>query len=267
MPTAPSSLYRTMGPAIEASGGSAANTMAGVASLGGRGAFIGKVPNDQFGGVFRHDIRASGVAFDTASGRRAAYRPLPDLRHPRRPAHHADLSRRLPRTWARPMSTPTRSGCQGHLSRRLSLGSAAGRRRPSCRPRRSPRPATRSRSPCPIPSASSGTAPTFRDLVENHVDILFANEAEICSLWQTDSFDAALQATRGKCEVAALTRSAKGAVIVADDEVHVVDAAPVAHVVDTTGAGDLYAAGFLYGYTAGKAALDAAASAPSPPPR
>ncbi|HEY7688998.1 MAG TPA: PfkB family carbohydrate kinase, partial [Dongiaceae bacterium] len=81
-------------------------------------------------------------------------------------------------------------------------------------------------------------------------------EVEICSLWQVDSFDAALQATRGKCEVAALTRSEKGAVIFADGDVHVVDAAPVDKVVDTTGAGDLFAAGFLYGYATGYSLFD-----------
>src|SRR5581483_11198743 len=82
----------------------------------------------------------------------------------------------------------------------------------------------------------------FQRLVREHVDILFANEAEIRSLWQVDDFDAALQATRGTCEIAALTRSAKGSLILAGDEVHVIDAAPVARLVDTTGAGDLYAA-------------------------
>jgi len=91
----------------------------------------------------------------------------------------------------------------------------------------------------------------FLDLVEHHVDILFANEIEIMSLYQVADFDAALQRVRGHCEVAALTRSEKGSVIVAGDEVHVVDAAPVSRVVDTTGAGDMYAAGFLYGYTQG----------------
>jgi sugar/nucleoside kinase (ribokinase family) len=92
----------------------------------------------------------------------------------------------------------------------------------------------------------------FQALVEHEVDILFANEAEICALYEVDDFDAALQRVRHQCEVAALTRSAKGSVIVNGDEVHVVDAEPVpTGVVDTTGAGDQYAAGFLYGFTHG----------------
>ncbi len=91
----------------------------------------------------------------------------------------------------------------------------------------------------------------FLDLVEHHVDILFANEAEICSLYQVGDFDAALQAVRRRSQVAALTRGARGSVIVAGDEVHVVDAFPVESLVDSTGAGDLYAAGFLVGLSRG----------------
>ena len=92
---------------------------------------------------------------------------------------------------------------------------------------------------------------SFLDFTRGHVDILFANEAEIMSLYQVEHFDAALQLVREDCGVAALTRSDKGSVIVAGEEVHVIDAEPVAQVVDTTGAGDLYAAGFLYGATNG----------------
>src|SRR5690606_31978305 len=87
---------------------------------------------------------------------------------------------------------------------------------------------------------------------DGHVDILFANEIEIMSLYQVKTFDEALQAVRGRCEIAALTRSAKGSVLVRGDEVHVIDAVPVERVVDTTGAGDLYAAAVLYGLTHGK---------------
>jgi sugar/nucleoside kinase (ribokinase family) len=90
----------------------------------------------------------------------------------------------------------------------------------------------------------------FVDLVATHVDVLFANEAEIISLYQTQTFDEALQRVRGQCEIAALTRSEKGCVILANGEVHVIDAEPV-KVVDTTGAGDAFAAGFLYGLTHG----------------
>ena len=97
---------------------------------------------------------------------------------------------------------------------------------------------------------------SFLDLVSEHVDLLFANEVEICSLYQVDDFDTALQKVRGHCEVAILTRSGRGAVILSGDEIHVVDAEPVEHVIDTTGAGDLYAAGFLCGYTGGRPLYD-----------
>src|SRR5208282_4368879 len=92
----------------------------------------------------------------------------------------------------------------------------------------------------------------FRDLVDGHVDILFANEAEICSLYETSDFAAAAATVRGHVAIAALTRSAAGSVILADGAEYAVAAAPVARVVDTTGAGDLYAAGFLYGLTRGR---------------
>src|SRR5262249_23165172 len=92
----------------------------------------------------------------------------------------------------------------------------------------------------------------FLDLVEHHIDILFANELEIKALYQTREFDEALQHVRRHCEIAALTRSARGSVVVAGSDVHVVDARPVPKVVDTTGAGDLYAAGFLFGLSRGR---------------
>ena len=106
-------------------------------------------------------------------------------------------------------------------------------------------------SRCPIRSASSATAPNSTTLVESDIDILFANEDEITGLYQVDTFDEALHHVRGHCEIAALTRGPHGSVIVNGDDVHVIDAHPVAHVADTTGAGDMYAAGFLYGFTRG----------------
>jgi sugar/nucleoside kinase (ribokinase family) len=91
----------------------------------------------------------------------------------------------------------------------------------------------------------------FLDLVERHVDILFANEAEILSLYQVRDFDEAVKRVRDHCEVAALTRSERGSVVVAGHQAHVVPAHPVNPVVDTTGAGDLYAAGFMVGWCRG----------------
>ena len=92
----------------------------------------------------------------------------------------------------------------------------------------------------------------LRELVHGHIDILFANEIEIMSLYEVKSFDEALQAVRGRCDIAALTRSDKGSVLVRGDEVHVIDPERISKVVDTTGAGDLYAAGVLYGLTHGR---------------
>jgi sugar/nucleoside kinase (ribokinase family) len=253
-----SSLYHKMGPAIEASGGSAANTAAGVASLGGRAAFIGKVAQDQFGGVFRHDIRAAGVTYDTPQETegpptaRSLIFVTPDAQRTMQTYLGACLN-----LTPADVDPDTIKGSkviylEGYLwdppqAKEAFLQAARiahGADRKVA--------LTLSDSFCVERHRAS-----FRDLVENHIDILIANEAEICSLWQVDSFDAALQATRGKCEVAALTRSEKGAVIFADGEVHVVDAAKVEKVVDTTGAGDLFAAGFLYGYTAGYNLFDA----------
>ena len=253
-----SSLYRKMGPAIEASGGSAANTAAGVASLGGRAAFIGKVAEDQFGGVFRHDIRAAGVAYDTPQETKGppTARSLIFVTPDAQRTMQTYLGACLNLTPA-DVDPDTIKGSkviylEGYLwdppqAKEAFLQAARiahGADRKVA--------LTLSDSFCVERHRAS-----FRDLVDNHIDILIANEAEICSLWQVDSFDAALQATRGKCEVAALTRSEKGAVIFADGEVHVVDAAKVEKVVDTTGAGDLFAAGFLYGYTAGYNLFDA----------
>ena len=248
-----SALYRAMGPAVESSGGSAANTIAGVASLGGRGAFIGKVNNDQFGGVFRHDIRSSGVTFETPSSEegpptaRCLIFVTSDAQRTMQTYLGACLELGPEDVDPMVISHARVTYLEGYLwdpprakqafIKAAEIAQKAGHKvaltlsDPFC--------VDRHRA-------------EFQQLLEKHVDILFANEQEICSLWQTARFDEALQATRGKCEVAALTRSAKGSIVVAGDELHVVDAAPVTHVIDTTGAGDLYAAGFLYGYTSGK---------------
>jgi sugar/nucleoside kinase (ribokinase family) len=250
-------LYAAMGPGVEISGGSAANTIVGVASLGGRAHYVGKVAADQLGEVFAHDLRAVGVGYATppATGGPSTGRCLivvtPDAQRTMNTYLGASVQLGPPDVDGRLIARARILYLEGYLfdppaaqeAFRVAADLAHGAGRKVALTLSDPFCVERHRA-------------SFRDLVENHIDILIANEVEICSLWQVDSFDAALQATRGKCEVAALTRSEKGAVIFADGDVHVVDAAPVDKVVDTTGAGDLFAAGFLYGYATGYSLFD-----------
>jgi sugar/nucleoside kinase (ribokinase family) len=245
-------LYQLMGPAIEASGGSAGNTMAGMASLGGNGAYIGKVRDDLLGDVFRHDLTAQGVRFATppASSGPATARCLILVT--------ADGQRTLNTYLGACVALgpgdidPDILGAaqvtylEGYLfdpplaqkafRKAAAIAHAAGRK------------VALSLSD---PFCVERHRAAFRDLVDGDVDILFANEAEICSLYETEDFAAAAAAVRGHVAIAALTRSAEGSVILADGAEHRVAAAPVARVVDSTGAGDLYAAGFLHGLTRG----------------
>jgi sugar/nucleoside kinase (ribokinase family) len=245
-------LYQRMGPAVESSGGSAANTMAGIASLGGSGAFIGKVRDDFLGGVFRHDLTAQGVRFETppatdgpgtarclilvtADGQRTMSTYLGACAEFGSDDIDPALVAAAQVTYLEGyLFDPPRA--QSAFREASAIAHAAGRKvalslsDPFC--------VERHRS-------------AFRDLVDGHVDILFANEAEICSLFETVDFAAATAAVRGRIGVAALTRSEAGSVILCGAAEHMVAAAPVARVVDTTGAGDLYAAGFLYGLTRG----------------
>ncbi len=244
-------LYDAMGPALEASGGSAANTAAGIASLGGRGGYVGKVRDDQFGGIFTHDIRAAGVAFETppATAGPPTARSLVFIT----PDAHRTMNTYLgacahlgpedidPNFIARAKITYM----EGYLWDREEAKQAFLKAAETAHDAGRQVALTLSDPFCVDRHRES-----FRDFVRGHVDILFANEAEVTSLYQVADFDEALQHVRRDCDVAALTRSEKGSVIVTDNEVHVIDAEPVA-VVDTTGAGDLYAAGFLYGATNG----------------
>jgi sugar/nucleoside kinase (ribokinase family) len=246
------SLYAAMGPAIEMSGGSAANTLVGIGSLGGSAAFVGRVADDELGAVFGHDIRAAGVDFRAkpASGGEPTGRCLivvtPDAQRTMNTylgasaqLGPADVDHEL-------VARAQVLYLEGYLwdepdakaAYRLAARTAhdAGHRVAF----------TLSDSFCVDRHRHE-----FLELVESDVDVLFANEAEIMSLFEVDEFDDALQRVQHHCEIAALTRSEKGAVIVARDEVHVVDAHPVPVVIDTTGAGDQFAAGFLYGLTHG----------------
>ncbi len=246
-------LYDNMAPAVECSGGSAANTIACLASLGGQGAFIGKVNKDQLGDIFCHDIRSLGITFETApsTGGTSTARCLifvtPDADRTMQTFLGACVELSPADIDPDIISSAKITYLEGYLwdpdaakqafIEAADLAHNAGRlvalslSDPFCVDRH---------------------RDEFRDLVEQHIDVVFANEDEICSLYQVDKFDDALQRVRGHCKIAALTRSEKGSVIVSGDEVHVVDAEPVSQVIDTTGAGDAYAAGFLFGLTQGK---------------
>jgi sugar/nucleoside kinase (ribokinase family) len=250
-------IYGAMGPAVEVSGGSAGNTAAGVASLGGKAAFFGKVRNDQLGAIFTHDIRAAGVVFDTPHATRgpATGRSMilvtPDAHRSMNTFLGAAVDFGPEDVDQAKVEAAQVTYMEGYLwdspsakaafLRAARIAHAAGRKISLT---------------LSDPFLVGRYKEELKDFVEQHVDIVFANEEEVCSLYDAADFDAALQQVRAHCDVAALTRSEKGAVIVSGDEVHVVDAAPVEKVVDTTGAGDLFAAGFLYGYTNGYGLYD-----------
>ena len=245
-------LYEAMGPGIEISGGSAANTIVGVASFGGRAHYVGKVRNDQLGEVFSHDLRSIGVRYTTPmatsgpSTGRCLIVVTPDAQRTMNTYLGASTQLGSADVDARLVSRGRILYLEGYLfdppaaqeAFRVAADIAHGAGRKVALTLSDPFCVDRHRA-------------AFVDLVQRHVDVLFANEAEICALYQVSDFDAALQRVRGHCEVAALTRSERGSVVVSGDEVHVVDAHPVDVVVDTTGAGDLYAAGFLFGLSRG----------------
>jgi sugar/nucleoside kinase (ribokinase family) len=245
-------LYRIMGPAIEASGGSTANTMAGIASLGGSGAFIGKVRDDLLGQVFRHDLTAQGVRFDTPAATegpataRCLILVTPDGQRTMNTFLGACAELGPDDIDPEIVGMAQVTYLEGYLFD-PPLAQKAFRNAAAIAHGAGKKVALSLSDPFCVDRHRSA----FRDLVAGHVDILFANEAEICSLYETDDFAAAAAAVRGRVAIAALTRSADGSVVFANGEEHRVKAAPVARVVDSTGAGDLYAAGFLYGLTRG----------------
>ncbi|MCK6450000.1 MAG: adenosine kinase [Alphaproteobacteria bacterium] len=245
-------LYARMGPGREISGGSCANTMAGIAALGGRAAYIGKVNDDQLGMVFRHDIRATGVRFDTPPDRegtptaRCLILVTPDALRTMNTYLGACVNLGPDDVDETTVAGASVTYLEGYLWDRPRAKEAF------LRAARIAHQAKRRVSlTLSDPFCVDRHRESFLTLVRDHIDILFANEAELISLYKAPDFDAALQAVRDHCEIAVLTRGPKGSVIVRSDELHVIDAAPVAKVVDTTGAGDLYAAGFLYAFTQG----------------
>ena len=246
-------LYEAMGPGTEISGGSAANTAVGVASFGGRAHYIGKVKADQLGEVFGHDLRSTGVGFETAPAvdgpatGRCLVLVTPDAQRTLNTflgaavhlgpedVDEALVARGRILFLEGYLFDPPRAQEAFRVASRMAH--TAGR--------------SVSLSLCD-PFCVDRHREAFRALVEQHVDVLFANELEILSLYEVDDFDEAVSLVRGHCRIAALTRSERGSVIVAGDDVHVIEAVPVDDLVDTTGAGDLYAAGFLYGLSRGQ---------------
>jgi len=245
-------LYEAMGPGIEISGGSAANTIVGVASFGGRAHYVGKVRNDQLGEVFSHDLRSIGVRYTTPmatsgpSTGRCLIVVTPDAQRTMNTYLGASTQLGSADVDARLVSRGRILYLEGYLfdppaaqeAFRVAADIAHGAGRKVALTLSDPFCVDRHRA-------------AFVDLVQRHVDVLFANEMEICALYQVNEFDAAVERVREHCDIAALTRSERGSVIVAGDEVHLIDVQPVDIVIDTTGAGDLYAAGFLFGLSRG----------------
>ncbi len=253
-------LYKELGQTTECSGGSVANTLAGIASLGGKTAFIGKVADDQLGRIFTHDLRSVGVHFTTNSAKEGpatanclvcvtpdAQRTMATFIGACNRVTISDIDHRL-------IAQAKILYIEGYLwdipqakeAIRAAIAAAKTRGRKVA--------LTLSDSFCVNRFRSE-----FLALINEEVDILFANEAELLALFEVDKSDnssddlnKAIEMLQGKCEVAAITCSEKGAVIVTDKNIEHVGAERVEKLVDTTGAGDLFAAGFLFGYANGR---------------
>lgn len=253
-------LYGAMGPAVEASGGSAANTMAGIASFGGRAGFIGKVADDEFGRIFGHDIRKQGVAFQTsvAALATAGGEAMPPTARclvlvtpdgERTMSTFLGVSPLLDKGEVDPAMIQNARVVylEGYLFDRPQAKAAFYQAAEIAKAANSKVALSLSDSFCVDRHRDA-----LLDLIRTKVDILFANESELTALYQTRDFNAAVAAVRKDATMCAVTRGAKGSVILAGERTVDVQCEPVDKVVDTTGAGDLYAAGFLYGYAKGQ---------------
>lgn len=260
-------LYTDLSAGTEASGGSAANTAAGVASLGGRAGFIGKVAGDQFGKVFTHDIAAIGVASSTAvadegpATARCLVMVTPDAE--RTMCTYLGAAGTLEATDidAELVASAAVLYAEGYLwdappakdalMRAFDIAHSAGRR---------------TAFTLSDPFCVDRFRDEFVELIDERIDLVFANQHELCALFEVDDLEVAVARAQTHPATWAVTRSEQGSIVFAGGERFEVPAAPVDEVVDTTGAGDLYAAGFLYGYTRGMpltrcAAIGSAAAA------
>src|SRR5438105_1795003 len=242
-------IYRDMGPATEMSGGSGANTIVGIANFGARAAFIGKVRDDQIGRLYTHDIRAAGVAFDTASASNGpasgcsyilvtpdGERTMNTYLGAAQNLTPADVDAAL-------IAASAIVYLEGYLwdpasakeafVKAATIAHGAGRQ-------------------VALTLSDSFCVDRYRDeflelMRKGTVDLVFANEAELHSLYQTSDFDTALKQLRQDTKLGVVTRSEKGCMVASKDGVVAVPAFPIERMVDTTGAGDLFAAGFLFG--------------------
>jgi adenosine kinase len=246
-------IYAAMGPAVESSGGSAANTIVGIASLGARAAFIGKVKDDELGRTFAHDIRAAHVAFDVAPASegpataRCYIMVTPDGERTMNTYLGAAQGLSPGDIDEKTVADSAIVYLEGYLwdppqakeafVKAADIAHKSGRRVAL----------TLSDSFCVDRYRGE-----FLDLIQKRiVDIVFANEHELHSLYQTSDFDAAVKALQRDAKLGVVTRSEKGCLVVSREALEAVKAMPVAQVVDVTGAGDLFAAGFLVGHARG----------------
>ena len=246
-------IYRDMGPATKLSGGSAANTIVGVASLGARAAYVGKVRDDEVGRLYTHDIRAAGVAFETKSassgpatgcsyilvtpdGERTMNTYLGAAQELMPADIDADQIAASALTYLEGYLWDPKSAKEAFV-KAATIAHQAGRQVAL----------TLSDSFCVDRYRGE-----FLELMRNGtVDLVFANEAELHSLYQTSDFETALKQLRNDVGLAVVTRSEKGCVVASKEGVTAVAAFPIGKIVDTTGAGDLFAAGFLFGLARG----------------
>lgn len=247
------SIYNAMGQTIQQSGGSAANTVVGIASFGGKCAYIGKVSNDEIGNVFRHDMVGQGIDFDTKPGDETL---PPTARCMIMVTEDAD------RTMATYLGVSTELApddldhakirdakvtyLEGYLFDKELAKEAFNAAAIIAHMADGEVALTLS-----DPFCVNRHREDFLNLVDGHIDILFANEQELLALYETTDFSEAVQRIAKTVSVCAITQGAKGATIIKDGAIYTVKAEPVEKLVDTTGAGDLFAAGFLYGYTRG----------------
>jgi len=252
-PARSAELYSKMQAAVEASGGSAANTIAGLASFGGKGAFMGKVADDKLGETFAHDMRAIGARFENApliGGPATAVSMInvtPDAQRTMCTFLGASVEFTDSDVDKDTVEAAKIVYLEGYLfdaeAARRAFAKAAGLAHGAGR--------------MIALTLSDGFVverhrPGLMGFIETQVDLLFANENEICALFETEDFDAAVAALRPHVKLAAVTRSEAGSVILSQGERLKVAAEPVEKVVDTTGAGDQYAAGFMFGLSRGR---------------